>query len=185
MPSKKVVVRITDAETAKGKKLQALDSLATEIRAPFLDRAITVEGLLTWIIGYHFCPEEERRSLFYSLVINRPAFTLKTKIDVFDGILKLKYPELLDSYPKLTARLHKVREFRNLIAHAEIDRSDKFLSKNVDDAIRLIYHQAGTRKTKLVTTRDIGKKLAECSSVILALVALYDDIVERVSASRE
>ena len=83
-------MRITDPETPKGRKRQALDSLATKIRAPFLDRAITIEGLLTWIIGYHFCPEEERRILFYSLVINRPAFNLNMKINVFDRILKLK-----------------------------------------------------------------------------------------------
>ena len=185
MSGKRVAVRITDPESAKGKQLQELDRLAGRIRAPCLDQAVTIERLLTWIIAYHFCPEEERRILLYSLVINRPSFNFNRKIIVLDQILALKYPDLAESYPELTARLHEVRKFRNRIAHAEVDRSDEFLSRKVDDTIQLIFYKNGQTRTELVTTDDIRKRLAECSSIILALAALYDEIVQRVSANDE
>jgi hypothetical protein len=164
-------------------RFRQVNILAKEIRGPFLEHAIVIERLIEDIISWHFCPDEERRLLLFSLVISEPDFTFSSKIEIIDKILKLHYPDLAKKYPKLVAELTKVRKFRNRIAHAMLDTSDDFLAGNFTDRIQLIYFEDGQTKHQVITTAERDERLKECWRLVMDIVSIQQEVIKRVSVS--
>ncbi len=144
-------------------------------------QAIAIELLVGDIISRHFCPEEERHSLLFSLVINETDLTFSSKINIFSQLLQLKYPDLLNRYPKVIDDLEKVRRFRNRIAHAMLDATEEFLGKKYEDRIQLVYYKGGEEKKQVVTEKEILERLKGCSQLVLALSDMQAEIERRVS----
>jgi len=150
-------------------KLTALFKLAQEIRGPFLEQAIFVEKLIEDIIAQHFCPDEGRRDLFLSLVINGTDLTFSNKIAIFERLLRLCHGQLLEKYGDLVDEIHKIRKFRNRTAHAMLDSSEEFLRRGFDDRIQLIFQEDGRKKRQVITVTERNERLAACSKVVMAL----------------
>ena len=167
------------------KQLTGLYQLAQEIRAPFLEQAIFVEKLLEDIIAQYFCPEEGRRNLFLSLVINGTDLTFSTKILIFERLLILCYPDIIKKHAKLTGEIHKVRRFRNRIAHAMLDASPEFLSQKFTDRIQLVYQEDGRKKQQVVTVAERNERLAACTKIIMALLEIQKEIAKQNASNIE
>ncbi len=163
------------------KQLTQLFQLAQEIRAPFLEQAIFIEKIIEDIIAQHFCPEENRRALFFSLVINGTDLTFLSKIEILERLLQLCYPDLSGKHPKLIDELQKIRRFRNRIAHAMLDSSDAFLAHKYTDRIQLTYHEDGQTKHQVVTVSERDERLKECSKVVKELVEIQEGIIKGAS----
>lgn len=157
--------------------------LSKEIRGRFLDQAIPIEMLIDDIISWHFCPEETRRSLFFSLVT--PKLTFSTKIKILKTILELRYPDLLKEYLKLMGEIEKIKNLRNKFAHSMLDASEEFLEKGYDDRIRLIFYKKGEKKYLVVKVDDIWERLKTCSRVLLALVNIQKGVSQRVQVKKD
>lgn len=153
--------------------------LATRIRAPFLEQAIVIDRLIADIISQHFCPDEEKRTLFFSLITNGITLSFHASINVFEKLLKLCYPDLYEKH--LFKKLDTIRNFRNRIAHSMLDTSEEFLAKGYTDRIRLVVHMDGKQKHQTITNKDINERLGKCTEVILALVNIQKEVIIRVS----
>jgi len=178
------MAEIIDKNSGLGRQLGQLFELAKQIRAPFLEQAIYIEGLVEDIISRHFCPDEDRFNLFFSLIINRTDLTFSSKIDILERLIRLRYADLLDKYPKLIDELTKLRKFRNRIAHAILDSSDAFLAKKFTDRIQLIYYEDGQTKQQIVTVAENKERLRACSRLVQTLVDIQKEVVNRVSANK-
>jgi len=158
-------------------------NLSKEIRGRFLDQAIPIEMLIDDIISWHFCPEETRRSLFFSLMA--PELTFSTKIKILKAILELRYPDLLKEHPKLIGEIKKIKKLRNKLAHSMLDSSEEFLEKRYDDRIRLIFYKKGEKKHLILKVDDIRERLKACSRVLLALVDIQKGASQRVQVKKK
>jgi hypothetical protein len=161
-------------ENKKKEQLKRLYTLSFDIRGKFLDQTIWIEVLISDILSRFFSHEEPRQILFFSLVA--PKLEFRAKINILSTLLELHYPELLEGYPKLIDDINNIRKFRNKIAHAHLDTTDEFLKKEYTDRIRLIFFKKGKTVTMNLTKEDMGKRLSDCSKVVLALVDLQKKI---------
>jgi hypothetical protein len=162
------------------RELKAVSDLSAEIRGRFLDLAIWVEVILCDIIARHFCPDEDRYSLFYSLIMNDPGLTFSTKSRVFKNTLEHCYPHLLDAHPHVIRQLEKMRRYRNRLAHSLVDTSEPVLSKGYKDRIQLIYYEKGRMKQEVITIKQSRTKLVEASACIRELVAVQEEVYTRL-----
>lgn len=176
------MMEIIKRNSEEGKQLQQLYQLAKEIRGPYLDQAITIELLVGDIISQHFCPEEDRRNLFFSLVISELNFF--AKIRILEKLLELRYPDLVKKHPTIISELEKVRSFRNRIAHSMLDTSDEFLAKGYTDRIQLDIYKDGKRKQQVVTRAEINERLATCTRLVLVLRDIRKEVIQRTSSGR-
>ena len=176
-------MEIIDGKSELGRQLKQLDELAKDIRGSILEQAIWIERLIENIIAWHFCPEEDKRYQFFSLVINGTDITFSSKIKILKKLLELYYPDLSQKYPKVTKELNKVRDFRNKIAHAMLDNSLEFLAHRYTDRVQLDVYQDGKEKKLVVTIMDRDEKLKECSRIALALDDIQKEVTKRTLAN--
>jgi hypothetical protein len=176
---REATVRIRDT-TDHEQELEAVTALSAEIRGEFLDLAIFAELVITDIIARHFCPDEDRYMLFFSVVMTNPDLKFSTKEDMLREILKLRYRDILDAHGDLIDQVGKVRRWRNRLAHSHLDTSERFLSKGHKDRIQLIYYEAGRVKQQVISVDDSKAKLAEVSACIRQLVAVQKEVYARL-----
>jgi len=110
-------------------------------RGTIIELASDIENDLSDIITWCFYPGKynvklmpqerltENGIIFKSIILNKLDF--RDKIEILKDVILNKKPDIYDNYShlikKTTSNLNKVREFRNLMAHASSDLSDKFL----------------------------------------------------------
>jgi len=176
-------MEIIEGNSELGRQLKQLDKLAKDIRCSILEQAIRIERLIEHIISWHFCPEEDKRYQFFSLVINETDITFSSKIQILKKLLKLYYLGLTQKYPKITRELNKVRDFRNKIVHAILDNSREFLAHRYTDRVQLNVYRDGKEKKLIVTIIDRDEKLKECSRITLALVDIQKEVKKRTLAN--
>ena len=164
-------------------QLKHLYGLAQEIRGPILEQAIAIELLVTDIISRHFCPDDARGLELFSLVLSCTDLTFRSKTEMLDKLLRLRYPDLVKKYPKLVGEINKVRRFRNNIAHRMLDTTEPWLSKKHADRIRLHFWKDGCRKQQVITKEIRDELLRKCSGVILQLLEIQHEVKSRSVAS--
>ena len=170
-----------DKNSERHKQLMALVQLATKIRGSFLNMMIDIDRLIAVIISQHFCPEVERRKLFFSLITNGTTISFHASISVLKRLLKLCYPDLYDEH--LFTKLETLRRFRNMIAHSRLDMSKEFLAKGYTDRIRLVVYRDGKERHQIITTGDGLERVVAAKEVFDALTNIHDEVVTRVSKS--
>jgi hypothetical protein len=183
MPRKRIVLESLDPHSEKAKKLLALEELASQIRAPIVELAIMIDQVLSWIIATYFCPQEDRRSQFYSLILHGspPALTLGRKVDVFAEMLKLSRSDLLEKHPDLVEGLRSIAACRNKAAHWRVDASDEFLSLDLHDTIKLLPFEGAEAEPLTVTIEEVEAKKVEWLEIYEDLVEVGDVVMQRSS----
>ena len=164
----------------KFERLEKLHKLSQSIRGAFLDQAIAVEMLCSDIIAQHFCPEVEKRYMFFSLVLSGGSLSFSSKTRIFRSIMKMCYPDLLEKFPELKVSLEKIRKFRNRIAHSMLDSSEEFLDRGYEDRIRVEFYKEGKMRKQVISKSDARKRLAECSKVVVVLTKIQTEVIARV-----
>jgi hypothetical protein len=162
-----------DPASEEGKKLVALYEKDNRLRGAYLVQAITIEGIIGDIISLSLCPNEDSRSLFTSLILNKFSFDGKSKI--LERLLESKYPTIVNK--NVFAEIEKVRQFRNKLAHGMPVTSDEFLAENYTDGIQLDYYDSkGHRRTIDITDTDFREKLRNCSGLVTKLIEIRNEI---------
>jgi len=133
-----------------------------EIRGRILNSIAVIDVKISKILTAYFCNDDKKRALLMSEVFSNQAYGLRTKIKLLETIVKRDF----DFYIKdkdndcLFKDLDRLRKFRNDLAHATIDVSEK-AHKNADKEVGFVFYKNGERKTKLVSFKkadDYGVK---------------------------
>lgn len=169
------MVEIFPPGSVGARKLEEQLERDNKVRGKFLVLAIDIEFMVGWIVCEHFCPEEERKRLMFSLVIGWPeAFPFSSRITLLDRLLELRYSDLKLKYSGLKEKLDKIRKFRNRLAHASPDIAI------FPDKIRLKwYDDDGTEKQQDVTHSEVAEREKECREVFGQLVEIQLEIKKR------
>lgn len=162
-------------EREKIKKLNDLRKLDCKIRGHFLVQTINIEWLIADILTAHFASFKDKHNQLFSYVI-QPEIWLKKKIELFKKILDTYYPELSKKYPDLISNLEDINNFRNRIAHSNLDYTDDFINKNYTDRVQYIYYKDGGLKKQMIKKDEFHKKLVICSQTIKQLLQIQYNV---------
>jgi hypothetical protein len=176
-------MEIFGLDNEHGQHLIQVFNMAAQVRGPFLEQAIFIERIIDDIVSNHFCLDENRRNLFFSLVM--PEIIFSKKIEILKQLLNSCYPDLGKKHPKLIKDLDNIRDFRNEIAHAMLDTSDEFMSKKCLDRIQFKSFKKGQTKPDEVTSENIKEKLKDCTRIILMLGEIQSEVKKRNSISEK
>jgi hypothetical protein len=159
------------------KKLKDVMSLDMTGRGTYLAHVVPIEQIVKDIISQHFCMEEKRRLQLVLLVLNGRDFTFSSAIEILEKILKTSYPEVLKKYHTVHRELDKIRRFRNVMAHSELDISEEFLSKDLKDTIQLIYHDdEGNSRYREITRREFDDRLKDCRETTFHIIEIRKEV---------
>jgi hypothetical protein len=173
---------ITNDRNEKVAKVIEYDMI---IRGAYLAHVISIEGLVKDIILYHFCPDEDKRKQFISLILNGRDYT-PSGTEILEKVLDIHYHDLTQRYPKLIKDLNKIRQFRNSLAHSMLDTSDEFLAKNYTDRIRLVSNDdRGQTNYRDITRSEIDERLEDSIDIQFALVDIRVEVRDRVLTKAE
>ena len=183
MPKRRIVWKHIELDSDAGQRMGQVDSLAQEILWPFLSTAIRIDHVLFWIIAMYFVPDEKRRAEFYSLVLHKepPALGFRHKIQVVKGILDASYREPLEPKRKLIKQLDDIRQFRNKIAHWEVDRSEEAMARVQANEIRLVPYEGSKRDPEVLTKEEANAKAQQWVEVFHELTQVGNVVIERSS----
>lgn len=157
------------------KLLNQVTSIDYNVRGAFILQTVTIDYLISDILSAHFSNDPDKHNQLYSFLI-MPELQFRTKIQVFKKIMKKYYPNLVKRFGDLFKLLEKIRKFRNRVAHAMLDTSEKFLEKRYTDRIRYYYYQDGQKKTQVIKKNEFHNRLAECSQTIKMLIKIQSTV---------
>jgi len=155
---------------------KVLHEFAAELRGKFLNGSAWIDTLLGDILAAYFCADPNRRGLFFSEVAND--MRLSTKATLLDKILQHDFPHLLAAHPRLKKRLDSLRAFRNRLAHAHIDTSERALAAKRTDKVTFIFYEDGQMKHQHVTRADAQRRASEANQLRKDLVEIQRAIGE-------
>jgi hypothetical protein len=159
------------ADSRKGKAYGLVYEMATQIRGPILDHAISIDLLITEFLTLYFCPKDDRRRLPQSEVFSG-ASSFSKNINLLKIVLEQSFPSFKAQNPHLIAQLNEFREFRNLLAHGFLDTTPEWMGEEHTDRIQLVGLKKGKAKTVVVTFADRDKMLGKSTAVLLQLAKL-------------
>ena len=154
-----------------------LHEFAAEIRGKFLNSTAWIETLLNDILAGYFCPNDKRRGLFFSEVVNDMRLSAKTA--VLDKILQREFPDILTAYPRLRKRLDCLRKFRNRLAHAHIDTSELALTAKKVDEVTFIFYDDGQNKRQRITRAEASRRGKEANQLRDDLLKIQARVTKR------
>src|SRR3954451_17302344 len=110
----------TPFDSPEARDIRFIYELAKNIRAPFIEQAISIERVIDDIIARHFCSDLELQQQFFSIILaDRMSFS--EKIDILETILRVSYYALFQRHRELKQKLTQIRQFRNRLVHSLLD----------------------------------------------------------------
>ena len=140
-----------------------LHELAVNMRGEFLQGSTWTEMLISDILALYFCPQFNRRSLFFSEIAYGMRFV--SKVELLQKVISRDFPNFKESHPGFVRRLDKFRVFRNLLAHGHIDTSPEALSSRKPDEVTFVVYKAGEPKRRRVTVDEATKQADEANEL--------------------
>ena len=125
---------------------------------------------ITGILVLYFTEDAKKQSVLGEALTVRD-ISSSARIELLEMVVKLSFPAFANTHDDLFTKLDKIRRFRNRLAHAQLDTSDRFLAKG-GERIQLVFYENGEEKHQIITFADVKLRLAECSHVFLQLVEL-------------
>ena len=144
-------------EDERFKANRKLHESVREIRGGILNSVAVIDVKISEILTAYFCNDDKKKALLMSEVFSNQAYGLRTKIKLLETIVKRDFDFYIKDNAFLFKDLDSLREFRNNVAHATIDVSEK-AHKNADKEVGFVFYRNGERKTKIVSF----KKADDC-----------------------
>ena len=152
-----------------------IDALCAEFRGKFLSTGAWIETILSEMLTQQFCPDPNRRALFFSELMDSGDITFSRKTELLTTVLDRFHPQLLGAHPKLKERLDKFRRFRNRLAHSHPDTSEARLNDGKSDEVVFVFYEVGQTKYQTVTLTEAEQRIAESNQ-------LHNELVEILNA---
>ena len=181
---------------------------AEESRGLIIEVASDIENELTNIITWCFYPAQysikllpdelldKNGIIFKSVILRKLSFS--DKIDMLKEVIIARKPDIWQSYnhliKEISNKLHKAREFRNLMAHAPSDLSVKYIkslnkhtyqSKNF---FKVIEYKKGELKEHTYNKEKIDNEMLKLLKIQLQLMQLFaviNEDIETYTSSQE
>lgn len=175
-------------------KLYKTEQYSLSKRGEIINLTTKIENTLTDIFACIFCPENFSSDVKANKSLNKERIELKSlllnkinfryKIESLKDILLVKKPDILESnkafIKTLLKELDKVREFRNIIAHSELNiLSSEFireLNRNKDvkiDKFQIIEYKKGKAILHLINEASINTEINTMQGVLFKLQKLH------------
>jgi hypothetical protein len=129
---------------------QKLHAAVREIRGRILNSMAVIDVNISKILSDYFCTVPDKKNLLMSEVFTSQSYGLRTKVMLLKKILERDVDFYLKDHNWLFPDLEKLRKFRNDLAHATIDVSEK-AHKKADTQVGFIFYKNGKPQTKIVT----------------------------------
>jgi hypothetical protein len=140
---------------------------SVRIRSAFMDQTIWLDTIITGILVLYFTEDAKKQSVLGEALTGRD-FSFSARLELLEKVVALSFPDFANTHDDLFTKLGKIRRFRNRLAHAQLDTSDRFLAKG-GERIQLVFYEDGEEKHQIITFADLKLRLAECSQVVLQL----------------
>lgn len=147
-------------------------------RSQLIYEAIALEGQLDKIIAWHFCPDEAKHGLLFSLVFREGQIGFSAKIQVIRKLLKHAYPELREGFGHLPKALDRLRALRNKFAHSEVVLPDDPPSADSASGVTLKSWKDGSQVQEFVSRASVDQQLKE-SMVLLVTAVVLEDLLRK------
>lgn len=147
------------------KTLKFTMNFSEKVTGEYIFQAVWIERILKDIISYHVSNSPKSRAFLFSIVLKEISFN--SKIRIFLELLN-EIPEITKNHPNLKKRLDNVREFRNILAHDQLDTSVKFLKTN-PNYIRFRHFKNGKVKHYEITDKLYKEKIKEIAELHIEL----------------
>ena len=135
-------------------KAKELHEAARQLRGRFLNSVAVIDVKIGEFLASYFCNDEKRRALFMSEITTNQSFALRTKVNLLKKIVKSEFDFYLEEYPEIFNELEKIRKFRNELAHATIDVSDKALERGPEIGIGFVFYKNGKKHVKVISPKQ-------------------------------
>ncbi len=162
-----------DDDEDKIAQAQRLHETVRQLRGRLLNSLAVIDVAVSRLLAAYFCQNAERRNLAFSDVFVSP-LRLEYKARLLERIVKKEFAWYLekDHSQHLFSDLKDLREFRNTLAHATIDVSDKALTKDPKQEIGFVYYKNGERAVKQVTREMADKFEIKANMVHTGMIEL-------------
>jgi len=187
---------MTSKKVSKGRLRSLLEgdvdkkqlNLIRKIRGEYLGEATEVENQLSNVIAIHFFPgypfdktHHDQYRLLESTILGHRSFTFSAKADALQYILKQSHPDLYEKYKGTLAKLRKVIEHRNVLAHGyfvqELPLPDLLKTQlNRPEQVMVETFSKGEVVSHFLTLKDARVKLKEAKDVSDSLGRLWAEI---------
>jgi len=160
------------ADAPETEHLNRVYEWSVRIRGAFMDQTIWLDTIITGILVLYFTEDTKKQSVLGEALTGRD-FSFSARIELLEKVVKLSFPAFTSTHPQFFTKLNNIRRFRNRLAHAQLDTSDKFLAKG-GEQIQLVFYEDGEEKHQIITFADAKLRLAECSQALVQLTELKD-----------
>lgn len=167
---------MTEREAEMTERMHKLLRRAGKMRGEFVDQAIWVDTLLSEIIALHLCPDKRRKQFLFSTLLGGQGVGLRVKTDVFIELLRDFCPDVLEKHPKLRADLRKVAEFRNKLAHHQLDTSEERLQHPIGDSLYLVTWRRGKETFYEITKGEFASELRRVEALVYELRDIHEEV---------
>jgi len=137
-------------EDERYKANRKLHESVRQIRGTILNSVAVVDIKISHILSFYFCSNEKRRGLLLSEVFTNQSYGLRKKVLLLNKIVKADLDFYIEKNEWLFKDLNKLLKFRNDLAHATIDVSEK-AHKNAEKQVGFIFYKNGKRHIKVIT----------------------------------
>jgi hypothetical protein len=143
-------------------------SLLAQKRGAYLQIVIEIEGTIDSLVRRHFGIPENQADEFQSLVLMRLDF--QSRIEVLHAVIRNSPLRDVEGSSTLKADLEKVRNFRNMCAHAAWTT---LTSSSGNDVLHLTtYSRTGSIRKERVDSKSMDQQIDKARSVYHRLLDL-------------
>ena len=154
--------------------LTTLSAKAVQFRGQIIENLSSLELMIDTFLCFYFTKEESNRDELANLVFRTNRITFESKRQIFEYILKNKFPNILVKYPSINKDLIFVIEQRNIIAHYILGNDEEDVFKQ-DKELTFIKYK--NEISKIVYTNkqmvDLKYKILKLSMLIGSFVSLF------------
>jgi hypothetical protein len=147
-------------------------------RSQIIYEVISLEAEVETIVASYFCGDVAKHPLFFELVFGEITFSQKTKI--LRKILKLAFPELLETFKPLLNGMDTVRTLRNRFAHQQSVLPVAPHSGELPESIKLRSYRDGQVVEEEVTRSAVDAAVSDCRTLHFCAYILKTLVGHRV-----
>lgn len=153
-------------------------------RSQIISEAIALESVVDEIVAWHFCADDRKHPLLFTLIFKEGEISFGKKIRILAKLLRQCYPDLKSTFGTLPKRLDALRSLRNKLAHCDVVLPDEPASPGAAEGVTLRYFKDGEQVEEFIARRQVDRTVAECRYLQVMALALRVMIQGRATGER-
>lgn len=159
------------------------DKYISETRGYIIHMMVILEELMDECLAFYFCGKENQDKCddFKRMMLLKAGVSLQLKAITLRYIIKNRFAEIDNEFPKFRTTFTKVVEFRNVIAHTKFN--PELSGRELDGSLKLLLFNMRTEDNKpfdefiSLDKGSIGTRMAEIQQCVDVLGVLYNKLI--------